>query len=887
MYSAGEWLKNNISGEKVQIIERIEVWGYTSYKVYNPVLGQIEKIPEHQLSGITSESVYDENYVKYMVTLSKVKNELSQGILSTLNDGVIPLPHQLHVLNKAVSKSQIRYVLADEVGLGKTIEAGLIIKELKARGLVNRILVVCPKGLVSQWEAEMSEKFYERFHVILPSDYETIKKITDSKDVYGQFNQVITPMDSIKPLERRAGWSDEKVEKYNNDRIYSIINSGWDLIIIDEAHRVAGSSSEVSRYKLGHLLSKSSPYLLLLTATPHSGKTEPFLRLLGLLDEEAFPNYKSLVKEQVSPYIIRTEKREAIDNKGNLLFKNRDTNVVEITWDEKHSFQRQLYEEITEYVRKGYNRAVKEKKQYIGFLMVLLQRLVTSSTAAIKDSIEKRLDVLENQQMRIHKLTFEDLVESDLEVNLDEALEMMSLNLKTELADLNGIIETAKQAEYQYIDVKVERLTSILDEIKISDEKVKVIVFTEFVSTQSYLKTYLNSRGYTIVLLNGSMDIDERNRSLSEFKENADILISTDAGGEGLNLQFSNVVINYDLPWNPMKIEQRIGRVDRIGQENDVKIYNFVLSDTVENRIRKVLEEKLSVILEETGIDKMADVLDNEIAEVDFTEVYMRSIKDPKFIDHNASRLEKDLKQQIKFQTNYKDVIREEKDLTENLYQSNGFSIDQALKSMLKNYDDWKGSKRITYDLLNLKDKEVEKHLIQDHEWHSDEPLPVINIHDYPNEPGYFSLWELAINDDEKSTRIIPIFINSNFVFRKLSGKKIWETLLKEYTKLTVSNNEIIDVETLSKVNEITLDQTYGDFEELKDKYLRRIEEEYNRYLYSLRLKMETASKIGIDNIKNSKIRKLNSEKMILKEKYEKQKNIYPVFKPIFMSILE
>ena len=172
----------------------------------------------------------------------------------------------------------------------------MVIKELKARGLVRRTLVVCPTGLVTQWSTEMQEKFHEKFQVILPSDYDTIQRLTDSDDVYGQYDQVISPMDSIKPLEKHAGWTEERVEQYNQERIYSIINSGWDLIIIDEAHRVAGSSGEVARYKLGYLLSQVSPYLLLLTATPHNGNTEPFLRLVRLLDEDAFPNAKSVVK---------------------------------------------------------------------------------------------------------------------------------------------------------------------------------------------------------------------------------------------------------------------------------------------------------------------------------------------------------------------------------------------------------------------------------------------------------------------------------------------------------------------------------------------------------------------------------------------------------------
>ena len=350
---------------------------------------------------------YDENYLRYVTLLSKIKNETAGGFLSALASGIIPLPHQLHVLNRAMETNNIRYILADEVGLGKTIEAGMIIKELKSRGLVQRVLVVCPTGLVTQWASEMQEKFHEKFHVILPSDYDTIRRLTDADDVYGQYDQVISPMDSIKPIEKHAGWTDERVEKYNEERIYSIINSGWDLIIIDEAHRVAGSSGEVARYKLGYLLSQASPYLLLLSATPHNGKTEPFLRLVRLLDEEAFPNSKSIVKEQVAPYLIRTEKREAIDNNGNLLFKNRITHLVELQWDERHSFQRELYELVSHYVSKTYDKAKRNRKKNMCliFLLIIMQRMVTSSTAAVRQSLERRLEALKTQNTRIGSLT--------------------------------------------------------------------------------------------------------------------------------------------------------------------------------------------------------------------------------------------------------------------------------------------------------------------------------------------------------------------------------------------------------------------------------------------------------------------------------------------------
>lgn len=592
-------------------MERIELWGYTSYKVFNPANGSVYKATGEQLKRGGGEAQLDENYLRYVTLLSKIRNETSAGILSALSSGVIPLPHQLHVLERALETRNIRYILADEVGLGKTIEAGMIIKELKARGLITRILVVCPTGLVSQWSVEMQEKFHEKFQVILPSDFDTIRRLTDNDDVYGQFDQVISPMDSIKPVEKHAGWSDKRVEKYNQERIEAIINSGWNLIIIDEAHRVAGSSSYVARYKLGYLLSQASPYLLLLTATPHNGKTEPFLRLVRLLDEQAFPNYKSIVKEQVAPYLIRSEKREVIDNNGNLLFKKRYTHLVELHWDERHSLQRQLYELVSSYVSKIYDKARwnRKKNMCLIFLMIIMQRMVTSSTAAVRQSLEHRLRVLLEEETRVNTMSESDWDERDIEDGDADAMEAMSLDRSAEIEELKMIISVAKQAEFQHHDVKVDALFDTIDELQSKDPAQKIILFTEFVGTQVYLKELLESRGYSVSVLNGSMDIEERNNALNEFKMSTGIFISTDAGGEGLNLQFANIIINYDLPWNPMKIEQRCGRADRIGQQRDVHIYNMIIGDTVESRVREVLEEKLSVIMKELGIDKYSDVL--------------------------------------------------------------------------------------------------------------------------------------------------------------------------------------------------------------------------------------------------------------------------------------
>ena len=889
MYEIGQWVFDSLSGNKVRLLEKEDLWGYVSYKVYDPVYKNIYQVDAKHVSA-TSESISSEAFVRYISLLSKIRNKLSGGILSQLGESILPLPHQIYALNKALSNNNVRYLLADEVGLGKTIEAGLIIKELKTRGLIKRILVVCPKGLVTQWHIEMKEKFNETFNIILPEDYDTIRRLNDNMNVYEDFNQVISPMDSIKPLEKRAGWSKEKIDKYNNDRIYSIVNGGWDLIIIDEAHRVAGSSSEVARYKMGKLLAKSSPYLLLLTATPHSGKTEPFLRLVRLLDEEAFPDYRAIVKEQVAPYIIRTEKRDAVDHEGNKLFKNRITRVIEIKWEERHSLQKKLYEMVTNYVSYGYNKALKTKKPYIGFLMVLMQRLVSSSTSAIRDSIERRIEILENQASHIPDLSIEDFAEVEAEVSLEELLTSVTFDFKKELDELKNILVVAKQAEYQYLDAKAEHLLDLLDKLFNEDKNRKVIIFTEFVTTQSFLRDFLNSRNYSTSILNGSMSIEERNFVLKEFKTKTDILISTDAGGEGLNLQFSNVVINYDLPWNPMKIEQRIGRVDRIGQKNDVLVFNYVLEGTVEKRVREVLESKLSVIFEQMGIDKMQDVLDNELAEIDFTDVYIKSITDPKFEDYYIDKMESDIKEQVNQAKKIRELITEDKAIDLEVLSTVGeFNTNQLLQQMYINYKSYRNEaiENIEQLFVDFGNEEVNQIISQELKWEKTEGAVIINLPDLPNEKGYWSLWELSLGNATDEKIVLPLFINLAGRNRPASAKRIWDELCKPNRKIDILGVKHFVEDEYEKIYSSAKEIAYDNFLELKKRYEEKIEQKYRKYNYALDLRIEAAERIGIENIKRSRLKKLNQERVEMQKKFNMKKQICPEFKPIFFALME
>ncbi len=886
MPTVGENLIDTRTGRVVLIVEVHELWGMTTCKVIDITSNAVYSVNAENLALSGAASAASEAFVRFVAAWCKVKNELANGTVFDTSESVLPLPHQRYALERAMASNEVRYMLADEVGLGKTIEAGLIIKELKTRGLIERVLVVCPKGLVTQWETEMLEKFGERFTIVSPEDYATLKKINHDQNVFTKFPLVISPMDAIKPLEQRNGWTQERIDQYNDERIEAVVAGGWDLIIIDEAHRVAGSTGEVARHKLGDMLSKASPHLLLLTATPHSGKTEPFLRLMQLLDRDAFPNPKAVVKEQVAPYIIRTEKREAVDNEGKPLFKNRHTHLVKVEWQERHSLQQELYEQVTEYVRTGYNKAMREKKPYIGFLMVLFQRLVSSSTAAIADALERRLEIITTQSEQLHTASIGDLADQEMEESLEEALTVLSAGIAEEKMQLEKLLLLAKQAKNQFIDAKAEQLCEILRALSTQDADAKIIIFTEFVMTQKFIQALVEARGFTTALINGHMSIEERNVALRQFRRERNILISTDAGGEGINMQFAHIVINYDLPWNPMKIEQRIGRADRIGQAKDVEVFNFILNDTIENRVRSVLEEKLATILSELGFDKLQDVLNSDSADLDFTQVYMKTIATQKYGTYYTDGLGKDMEKQVGQAVKIRDIIRDEKTLMpDSQFERQQQAFHNVLRNMLTHYKTWKGyTVDPLFDLeLSVSDPQIQMLLGDKIVWHQKDGILVFEVKGVNTENGLWSLWRISLSDGDENQRMISLFINDNDVYRPAASKLLWDEMLHNKITLNMLGTESLDHETycaiLSRVAELTEDT----FLEMKNHYYSRREQEYKKRRYALTLRIEAAEKIGIENIRVSRIRKLERQLQKLQQEYNRHKSICPSLQPMLI----
>jgi len=340
----------------------------------------VVRVLQSTLHPLTAENHPDtEVYrISYIAAAAKVAEILESStsssdahiLLAPMESNVIPLPHQIHALSRAISSDQVRYLLADEVGLGKTIEAGLIIRELKLRGLVKRTLVVAPKGLAIQWVAEMKTHFNEKFTLVNPGDLDVLERLEyqqaisdEGSSLNSDYNpwlhvsQAIVTLDAVKPLAKRKGWSKEKVHQYNAKRYERLVNGQWDLIIVDESHRLGGSTEQVARYKLGQGLSEAAPYLLLLTATPHQGKSDAFQRLMSLLDPMVFPDLESVTRKRVERYVIRTEKRKAVTDKGEPLFRPRTTKTLNVDLS-KNPQQLALYEEVTKYVKEGYNQAI-------------------------------------------------------------------------------------------------------------------------------------------------------------------------------------------------------------------------------------------------------------------------------------------------------------------------------------------------------------------------------------------------------------------------------------------------------------------------------------------------------------------------------------------------
>lgn len=721
------WFYSTIHNCACKIIEEQTLWGQTVCRVWLPNQDAIVRIPRSALQPFNAKLTPDieVHRIGYIAAAAKVAEVLEGGtgtsdgpvLLAPMESNVIPLPHQIHALSRAVAGDRIRYLLADEVGLGKTIEAGLVMRELKLRGLVRRTLVVAPKGLATQWVSEMRTHFNEAFQLLLGEDLAVLKRMNagdharywtqqnslqylDEPDAWQQvnpwrtFNQVIVSLDSVKPLEKRRGWNQEKIDQFNSSRFEDLITAGWDLVIIDESHRLGGSTDQVARYKLGRGLAEAAPYLLLLSATPHQGKSDAFHRLLTLLDAEAFPDQASVTRNRVTPFVIRTEKRYVI----------------------------------------------------------------------------------------------------------------------------------------------------------------------------------------------------------------------------------------YDIPWNPMRLEQRIGRVDRIGQPKTVRAINFVFEDSVEFRVREVLEQKLSIIFDEFGIDKTGDVLDSaqagELFEELFTAALLNSDSIEFSVDQTMTRLREEIRE-VKESSSIYDISDEPDVLVAERLRSHPLPhwVERMTLSYLKAYGGDVKQKRTWWDLtwpdgqtfkkcvftsqeadclsdtklLNLENNRVRGLALNLPQITSGQPLPCVSIISLPSTiSGFWGLFEVRIQAGlhRKSNllRIPSVRRRYTRVFLSEEGKLFLPTARHIWDALQTAEANVIDTlvdnaaqTAFDRLLEAAEQAGQEVFDALQQEHMASITREEERGRVAFASRRKSIAVVGLPEVRQYRLVKCDTEETEWRKELESARQIVPEIRPLLL----
>jgi superfamily II DNA or RNA helicase len=582
---------------------------------------------------------------------------LFDPVLAVHTSVVEPLPHQITAVYESMLPRQpLRFLLADDPGAGKTIMAGLLMKELIARGDLQRCLVVCPGSLAEQWQDEL----YRRFH--LPFEILTNDKLESARtgNWFLETNLAIARLDKLS----------------RNEDVQQKLRAPdcrWDLIVCDEAHKMSasifgGEIKYTKRHRLGQLLSTLTRHFLLMTATPHNGKEEDFQLFMALLDGDRFEGRfrDGVHATDVSDLMRRMVKETLLKFDGTPLFPERIAYTVPYKLSDAEA---QLYKAVTDYVREEFNRAEAlendKRAGTVGFALTILQRRLASSPEAIYQSLRRRRERLESRLRELEVLQrgsqtafalpvsvpaldaddVEDLEDApDNEVQaaeeeiLDQATAARSIaELKAEIETLNGLEALALRVRRSGTDTKWRELASLLSEIftdaaitnslaepaapygageiprPVPSPRQKLVIFTEHRDTLNYLEnriTTLLGRKEAVVLIHGGMGREERLKAQESFRHDPDVqvLLATDAAGEGINLQRGHLMVNYDLPWNPNRIEQRFGRIHRIGQTEVCHLWNLVADETREGDVYRKLLDKLEQARQSLG-GQVFDVL--------------------------------------------------------------------------------------------------------------------------------------------------------------------------------------------------------------------------------------------------------------------------------------
>ncbi|MDE2644921.1 MAG: helicase-related protein [Bacteroidota bacterium] len=584
--------------------------------------------------------------------------------LFAVNSSIVdPLPHQVEAVYRyLLPLPRIRFLLADDTGAGKTIMAGLLIKELRFRGILQKVLIITPGGLTKQWaEDELQEKFGLYVRLVNRATFEAEP---------GQFsrNEEGIFVTSVDFLARNEGC------------LKAVSATHWDLIVVDEAHKLSAYEygkklEESERYKAVKALSGKTDHLLFLTATPHRGRKDTFRRLLLLLDEDLFQKdehvdnrigshaapHEIKIKEDFEAeqpisnarnrFFLRRLKEEMVDWDGQPLFKSRHTKTIgyRLTSEEKN-----LYDRVTNYVRSKRKEAKAKKNQNVELTLMVMQRRLASSIHAITKTLERRLQALnevlliladsnlsDTEKKRLLQrdidqddprniIEYEDLTEEERE-HIDSRIFRQVLT-----ADPGKVEEERDEVEFLFLlasglknhhEAKFGELLDVLDSsdvIRADDEKL--LIFTEHLDTLNSLEQRLEEKGYQVAKIHGGMNVDMRKQAQRQFRRQAKIMVATDAAGEGINLQFCRYLINWDLPWNPNRIEQRMGRIHRYGQAEDVWVYNLVAQNTREGAVLERILSKMDTMREQMGTDRVYDVIDEWMEGVPLAQLIEQAI---------------------------------------------------------------------------------------------------------------------------------------------------------------------------------------------------------------------------------------------------------------------
>ncbi|MCC8144593.1 MAG: DUF3883 domain-containing protein [Tannerellaceae bacterium] len=597
--------------------------------------------------------------------------------LFAINCSIVdPLPHQVEAVYKyLLPQPKIRFLLADDTGAGKTIMTGLLLKELLMRGIIERILIVTPGGLTKQWqEDEMGIKFN------IPFTWVNRSLFTADPTIFRTARKVVTSIDFIS----------------REDVLSVVSNTSWDMVIFDEAHKLSAyeygqKTYKSKRYEAAYTLSQQCEHMLLLTATPHRGRTDTFKKLLQLLDEDIFATediasdrVKELRKDGLNKFFIRRLKEDMKDWNGNNLYKDRYTKTIsyQLTPEEKH-----LYDQVTNYLSQRKEEATEEKNIHVSLALAVMQRRLVSSIFAIKNTLYKRWMALQgivdevsrnpNIWKQRQKLEIVDVDNIDQYDDLEDEERDALDNILSDPRKFKLFTTSKSLAEIQHEAQEVKRLYEIaatlyhqnqeekkyieLKELLRSQGVIdgrKLVIFTEHKDTLIYLQERLTNNGYKVAVIHGGLSVDDRRQAQWQFMTpETQILIATDAAGEGINLQFCRLLINWDIPWNPNRLEQRMGRIHRYGQKEDVLVFNMVADNTREGQVLSKLLHKLDIIRESMGDDRVYDVIQDVLKDVSL-EAIISSVFDGKrsaldsFLLQENSLLQKEFETKIEEQQN-------------------------------------------------------------------------------------------------------------------------------------------------------------------------------------------------------------------------------------------